>query len=136
MNEIVNYVIKHFNDLLAIMAMFGIVVEITPVKINPISYVLKKAGNIINADINAKVDRLENYVTENHKQELRIQISNFASDLRHNEPKSESQFIAIIQLCDEYLANKWNSKVKLDAEFIKSEYQKIGQRIKNEDIKL
>ena len=136
MNEIVNYVIKHFNDLLAIMAMFGIVVEITPVKINPISYVLKKAGNIINADINAKVDRLENYVTENHKQELRIQISNFASDLRHNEPKSESQFIAIIQLCDEYLANKWNSKVKLDAEFIKGEYLKIGQKIKNEEIKL
>lgn len=136
MDEIINYCLKHFDDLLAILAMLGIVVEITPIKINPVSYLLKKAGNIINADINAKVDRLESYVTENHKQELRIQISNFASDLRHNEPKSESQFISIIQLCDEYLANKWNSKVKLDAEFIKSEYLKIGQKIKNEDIKL
>ena len=136
MNEIINYCLKYFDDLLAILAMFGIVVEITPVKINPISYILKKAGNIINADINAKVDRLETYVTETHKQELRIQISNFASDLRHNEPKSESQFIAIIQLCDEYLANKWNSKVKLDAEFIKGEYLKIGQKIKNEKIEL
>ena len=136
MNEIINYCLKHFNDVLAFLAMFGIVVEITPVKINPISYMLKKAGNIINADINAKVDRLEAYVTETHKQELRIQISNFASDLRHNEPKSESQFIAIIQLCDEYLANKWNSKVKLDAEFIKGEYLKIGQKIKNEKIEL
>ena len=136
MDEIINYCLKHFNDILAILAMCGIVVEITPIKINPISYVLKKAGNIINAEINAKVDNLEAYVNKPHKQELRIQISNFASDLRHNEPKSESQFIAIIELCDEYLANKWNSKVKLDAEFIKSEYLKIGQRIKNEDIKL
>ena len=136
MDEIINYCLKHFNDILAILAMCGIVVEITSIKINPISYVLKKAGNIINADINAKVDNLEAYVNKTHKQELRIQISNFASDLRHNEPKSESQFIAIIELCDEYLANKWNSKVKLDAEFIKSEYLKIGQRIKNEDIKL
>lgn len=136
MDEIIHYCLKYFDDILTILAMSGIVIEITPIKINPISYLLKKAGNIINADINAKVDRLENYVTKTHKQELRIQISNFASDLRHNEPKSESQFIAIIQLCDEYLDNKWNSKVKLDAEFIKSEYLKIGQKIKNEDIKL
>lgn len=136
MDEVINYIVKHYDDWLALFAAIGVVIEVTPVKINPISYLLKKAGNIINADINAKVDRLENYVTENHKQELRIQISNFASDLRHNEPKSESQFISIIQLCDEYLANKWNSKVKLDAEFIKSEYLKIGQKIKNEKIEL
>lgn len=136
MNEIINFVIKHYDDLLALFAMAGIVVEVTPIKWNPVSYFLGKVGNIINADINAKVDKLEDYVTKTHKQELKIQISNFASDLRHNEPKSESQFIAIIELCDEYLANKWNSKVKLDAEFIKGEYLKIGQRIKNEDIKL
>lgn len=135
-NEIIDYIIKHYDDWLAFFAALGIVIEVTPIKWNPISYFLKKAGNVINADINAKVDKLEAYVNKNHKQELRIQISNFASDLRHNEPKSESQFIAIIELCDEYLANKWNSKVKLDAEFIKSEYLKIGQKIKNEDIKL
>lgn len=128
--------LKHLNDILVVLSLCGIVIEITPIKINPISYLLKKAGNIINADIKEKVDRLEKNLIENHKQELRIQISNFASDLRHNEPKSESQFIAIIQLCDEYLENKWNSKVKLDAEFIKSEYLKIGQKIKNEDIKI
>lgn len=134
--NIAEEILKHINDVLAILALGGIVIEIAPIKINPISYLLEKAGNIINADIKEKVDRLEKNLIENHKQELRIQISNFASDLRHNEPKSESQFIAIIQLCDEYLDNKWNSKVKLDAEFIKSEYLKIGQKIKNEDIKI
>lgn len=134
--NIVEECLKHLDDILAVFALCGIAIEITPIKINPISYLLKKAGNIINADIKERVDRLEKNLTENHKQELRIQISNFASDLRHNEPKSESQFIAIIQLCDEYLANKWNSKVKLDAEFIKSEYLKIGQKIKSEDIKI
>lgn len=90
----------------------------------------------MNADINHRLNKLEEYVVENHKKELRIQISNFASDLRHNVPKSESQFIAIIQLCDEYLENKWNSKVKLDAEFIKNEYLKIGEKIKKEEIKI
>ncbi len=134
--NILEEAVKHLDDILAILALCGIVIEITPIKINPVSYLLKKAGNIINADIKERVDRLEKNLIENHKQELRIQISNFASDLRHNEPKSESQFIAIIQLCDEYLENKWNSKVKLDAEFIKSEYLKIGQKIKTEDIKI
>lgn len=136
MNEIINYVIKHYDDWLAFFAAIGFVIEVTPIRWNPISYILGKAGDIINADINAKVDKLEAYVTKTHKQELKIQISNFASDLRHNEPKSESQFIAIIELCDEYLANNWNSKVKLDAEFIKGEYLKIGQKIKNEKIEL
>lgn len=134
--NILEEALKHLDDILAILALCGIVIEITPIKINPVSYLLKRAGNIINADIKERVDRLEKNLIENHKQELRIQISNFASDLRHNEPKSESQFIAIIQLCDEYLANKWNSKVKLDAEFIKNEYLKIGNRIKTEDIKI
>lgn len=134
--NILEEALKHLDDILAILALCGIVIEITPIKINPVSCLLKKAGNIINADIKERVDRLEKNLIENHKQELRIQISNFASDLRHNEPKSESQFIAIIQLCDEYLENKWNSKVKLDAEFIKSEYLKIGQKIKTEDIKI
>lgn len=134
--NILEEALKHLDDVLAILALCGIVIEITPIKINPVSYLLKKAGNIINADIKERVDRLEKNLIENHKQELRIQISNFASDLRHNEPKSESQFIAIIQLCDEYLANKWNSKVKLDAEFIKNEYLKIGNKIKSEDIKI
>lgn len=134
--NILEEAVKHLDDILAILALCGIVIEITPIKINPVSYLLKKAGNIINADIKERVDRLEKNLIENHKQELRIQISNFASDLRHNEQKSESQFIAIIQLCDEYLANKWNSKVKLDAEFIKNEYLKIGNRIKAEDIKI
>ena len=50
---------------------------------------------------------------------MKIHISNFANDLRYGVRKSESQFIAIIELCDEYLDNNWNSKVRLDAEFIK-----------------
>ena len=118
------------------LAILSIFFEIVPVKFSPISSFLKWLGKKINADINARVVKLEDTVAKNHKQELRIQISNFASDLRHNVPKSESQFVAIIQLCDEYLDHEWNSKVKLDAQFIKDEYLKIGNRIKIEKIKI
>lgn len=136
MRELLNILFKNSKELAAIITIISVLIEITPIRLNPISYLLKKIGNMMNADINHRLNKLEEYVIENHKKELRIQISNFASDLRHNVPKSESQFIAIIQLCDEYLENKWNSKVKLDAEFIKKEYLKIGEKIKKEEIKI
>lgn len=136
MKELYLLITSNSKNIVTFIAVLSIFFEIVPIKFSPISLFLKWLGKKINADINARVVKLEDTVLENHKKELRIQISNFASDLRHNVTKSESQFIAIIELCDEYLANKWNSKVKLDAEFIKEEYMKIGNKIKVEKVKI
>ena len=136
MKELYLLITSNSKDIVTFLAILSIFFEIVPIKFSPISSFLKWLGKKINADINARVVKLEDTVAKNHKQELRIQISNFASDLRHNVPKSESQFVAIIQLCDEYLDHEWNSKVKLDAQFIKDEYLKIGNRIKTEKIKI
>ena len=136
MKELYLLITSNSKNIVTFIAIISVFFEIVPIKFSPISLFLKWLGKKINADINARVVKLEDTVLENHKKELRIQISNFASDLRHNVTKSESQFIAIIELCDEYLANKWNSKVKLDAEFIKEEYMKIGNKIKVEKVKI
>ena len=136
MKELYLLITSNSKDIVTFLAIISIFFEIVPIKFSPISSFLKWLGKKINADINARVVKLEDTVAKNHKQELRIQISNFASDLRHNVPKSESQFVAIIQLCDEYLGHEWNSKVKLDAQFIKDEYLKIGNKIKIEKIKI
>lgn len=136
MKELYLLITSNSKDIVTFIAILSVFFEIVPIKFSPISSFLKWLGKKINADINARVVKLEDTVAKNHKQELRIQISNFASDLRHNVPKSESQFVAIIQLCDEYLGHEWNSKVKLDAQFIKDEYLKIGNRIKIEKIKI
>ena len=136
MKELYLLITSNSKDIVTFIAILSVFFEIVPIKFSPISSFLKWLGKKINADINARVVKLEDTVAKNHKQELRIQISNFASDLRHNVPKSESQFVAIIQLCDEYLDHEWNSKVKLDAQFIKDEYLKIGNKIKIEKIKI
>lgn len=136
MKELYLLITSNPKDIVTFLAILSIFFEIVPIKFSPISSFLKWLGKKINADINARVVKLEDTVAKNHKQELKIQISNFASDLRHNVPKSESQFVAIIQLCDEYLGHEWNSKVKLDAQFIKDEYLKIGNKIKIEKIKI
>lgn len=136
MKDLYLLITSNSKDIVTFLAILSAFFEIVPIKFSPISSFLKWLGKKINADINARVVKLEDTVAKNHKQELRIQISNFASDLRHNVPKSESQFVAIIQLCDEYLDHEWNSKVKLDAQFIKDEYLKIGNKIKIEKIKI
>lgn len=137
MEELITY-IKDFGSIAAILSVF---VEIIPIKVSPLSYLFKKFGKAINADVNSKVDKLtdevsnlKNTTQENRRKELKIHISNFASDLRHGIRKSESQFIAIIELCDEYLNNNWNSKVRLDAEFIKDEYLRLGEKVKKHEI--
>lgn len=137
MNEIMTYI----KDVGVIVSFLSVFIEICPVKVNPLSCLFKKFGKALNSEVNLKIDKVTEEVKklkavteENRKKELRIHISNFASDLRHGIRKSESQFIAIIGLCDEYLGNQWNSKVKLDAEFIKEEYMRLGNKVKKHEI--
>ena len=138
------------NIILLGLASLGVVVEITPIKFNPLSKILEWLGknfntettkNILNIhkiinDLSDKVKKLDEESKANRKKYLQIAISDFASDLRHNQVKSESQFMSIIELCDEYRGKGYNGKIKLDAEFIKSEYLKLGGKVQKGEIKM
>ena len=138
------------NTILLILAGLGVVVEVTPIKINPISSLLKWLGKALNIEttknilelhdklnhVTNKVEKLEDVTKENRKKYLQIAISDFASDLRHNQIKSESQFISIIELCNEYRSKGYNGKIKLDAQFIESEYLKLSSRVQEGKIKM
>lgn len=136
-----NDVMEYIKDFGALAIIFSGCIEIIPIKINPWSCLFKKFGKAINSEVNSKVEKLTNEFSnfkkiseENRKTDLKVRISDFASDLRHGIRKSESQFIAIIELCDEYLSHGWNSKGKLDAEFIKEEYLRLGNKVKKHEI--
>lgn len=139
--QIINFIFHNLSDILVVFGMCGIVVETSPkIKWNPYSTILKFIGKKVNEEANAKVEDLtnkvnniENKLHEDKKKEYSIMISNFASDLKHGVIKSESQFIAIIELCDEYVAQGWNGKIKLDTAFIKEEYLRFADKVKNGD---
>lgn len=87
--------------------------------------------NFLMEDINSKMDKLDKKIdsldkkTEDyHQEKSKILISDFVQDIRNNETKSETQWIAMLNFVDEYLKKGWNSKVKEDAIFIKREYEK------------
>lgn len=128
--DIYEYLAKHTSDIITILAALGIVVEITPIKINPISKILQWIGKQTTKELNAKIDSVKGdletvkqELEQNNKKHCRILISNFANDLRHGQKKTESQYIAIMDLVREYLDKGWNSKIKLEAIFIEDEYK-------------
>lgn len=139
--EIINFIIHNFSNLFVIFGMCGIVIETSPkIRWNPYSTILKFIGKKVNEETNKKVENLtseisniKNKLHEDKKKEYSIMISNFASDLKHGVIKSESQFNAIVELCDEYIKNGWNGKIKLDSMFIQEEYIRFANKVKNGD---
>lgn len=141
--DIIQYVTKHSSDFIAILSVFSIFLEVTPIKVNPLSSILRFIGKKINEETNDnvtklvdKIENLEKEIKVNKKKQYSLIISNFASDLRHGVIKSQSQYIAMLELCDEYLANGWNGKIKLDSIFIREEYMRVGEKVKNGEYKI
>lgn len=132
MQVITEIIAQHAGDILAILAAAGVVIEVTPIKVNPLSKIAAWFGKAANAEILERIDLLDKKIEtvrmdtiKDHKKESRILISNFANDIRRGVHKDESQYIAIMDLVNEYLSKGWNSKVKMEAEFIKRTYNEM-----------
>lgn len=153
MKEIYEYLLRHTSDIIGILAALGIVFEITPIKINPISSILKWIGKQTNKELNEKIDQSNKELVEkidvvkkelgevkkelyhSKKKQGRILISNFANDLRHGQKKTESQYIAIMDLVHEYLENGWNSKIQMEAIFIKEAYKEFLEATQSKGVR-
>lgn len=78
-----------------------------------------------------------NVEREHYKKQAKMFISDFAKDLRDAikegkdllEVKSKGQYVAIIDLCNEYLDKGWNSEVQHDAQFIKNQFNKLADKM-------
>lgn len=125
--------------VLALLTTIGGIIEFNKkIPFRPFSAIFRYVGKMANKELSDKVDNIDKQVkdininvtnlkcevNENKKKELKVLISDFASDLRAGIPKSETQFIAINELAREYLDNGWNSKIQHDAEYIECEYKK------------
>lgn len=88
--------------------------------------------------LDTKVDNNCKNSTEHYKQIARMTITDFADDLRKSKKsgselykvKSKGQFVAIVDLCSEYLdVQHWNSEVAHDAQYIREVFGKIKDEI-------
>lgn len=122
--------------VLLIVVVLSTCIEIAPIKINPLSFLLKRAGDIINKDIKDQLDsvstRLEDVSDRIDKIEIndtRSTILDFANSCMNERKHTKEEFDHIIDLHSEYeekISEKGmkNGRVDLAFEYIRELYMK------------
>ena len=77
-------------------------VEVTPIKINPLSRFLKWVGDKINGEMLKRIDRLEQDVNTNEMDRIRWEVLDFANSCRNGRKHTQDEFEHIITLVKKY----------------------------------
>lgn len=100
----------YVSDILAALALFSIVIEVAPIKINPWSFLAKKIGKAMNSDVLARIDeldikvnQLDSYVKQLEQSQLeceakraRTRILRFGDEVRLNVKHSKDSFDEVL----------------------------------------
>lgn len=129
-----------FSDIFGVattVAVFlSLFIEIAPIKVNPISWVLKYCGQQINADVKAEIDSLksslndiDDRVVQGEIDRIRYEILSFSNSCRKKQKHTRDEFVHIIELNQKYhrlIAEKQikNGQLDIEYEFIESVYKK------------
>lgn len=92
-------------SIAGVIAVLSIFIEITPVKINPISALLRWVGKQINKELMDKVNTLETKVGVLEKSDVincRVRILTFADEIRRGMRHSKETFDQVLSDIDTY----------------------------------
>ena len=92
-------------SIAGVIAVLSIFIEITPVKINPISALLRWVGKQINKELMDKVNTLETKVGAFEKSDVincRVHILTFADEIRRGMRHSKETFDQVLSDIDTY----------------------------------
>ena len=111
-------------------------VEFTPIKVNPLSRILKWAGNVFNGEVMKRIDKLEENIGKleqnvdtNEMDRIRWEVLDFANSCRNGRRHTKDEFEHIITLVKKYeqlleKLGKENGVFELEYQYIKELYQK------------
>lgn len=112
-----------------VVLILSIVVEITPIKINPLSRFFKWIGKQVNGELISRLTNLEIKVDNNEKDRIRHEIFTFANNLRNGKRVyTYEEFQHIFELNEKYKNMGGNGQIKVEMKYIQSQYLKIGGR--------
>ena len=145
MEEIMNLTVGQIAGRIAgILAVLSVFVEITPIQINPVSFILEWIGRKTSKDVLDKVDELGGEVkelttkvnkieaSEDEREAItrRVRILRFGDELRMNQHHSQEGFDQVMDDIDFYESycaahpDFKNNKTKITTQIIKDAYQK------------
>lgn len=85
---------------IAVGALISVFVDISPIKINPIKWLFKRAGDLM---VGRRLDRLERAVDENEMDRIRSTVLSFATSCRRGIEHTKDEYQHIISLNDKYV---------------------------------
>lgn len=127
-------------NLIPAVVIFSALIQITPVKWNPITSFIKWLGKIITAPVEdtldkltTTVDDLQTEVNTNEKDRIRWEVLDFANSCRNGQKHTKEEFRHIISLNDKYkcLLEKTNDKngvFEADFAYIHKIYDKCQEK--------
>lgn len=127
-------------NLWAIVVFGSLFIQISPIKINPWSAIIKWVGKLIMNEACGKMDDLiqavnniDKEVKENEKDRIRWEILDFANSCHNHRKHTRDEFKHIIELNDKYneLLEKTqdrNGVFKAEYEYIQRLYNKLNEK--------
>lgn len=106
--------------IVLIVSAASIFFEVSKIKVNPISFLLKWAGKRMFEPFSDKMKELEKTIDENKIDEIKWEILEFANSCRNNRRHTKDEFDHIIAQNDKYhkLLDKYNMENGVfDAEY-------------------
>ena len=89
--------------VLAWLAAVGIVVDLTPgIKIQPVRYLIKQVGSLMNHDIKEQLNKIEKDLQEHKIESWRAEILDFANSCMNHRRHTKEEFNNFFKAHDNY----------------------------------
>lgn len=85
-----------------ILAIFSVFFEVVPVKISPLSSLLRWAGDRLNGDLKKHMDEISDTIDKNEIDRIRWEILDFSNSCRNKRRHTKDEFEHIIELNVKY----------------------------------
>ena len=125
--------ITWLGDYWLVAALLGAgLVEVTPIKINPLSWLLKLIGSKVNGEMIKRIDKLEANVDTNEMDRIRWEVLDFANSCRNGRRHTQDEFEHIITLVKKYeklleKLGRENGVFEMEYKYIVKLYEKCQQ---------
>lgn len=105
----IDLILGNADNAVSIIAILSVFFELTPIKINPISSLLKYIGTKLNEDViaevtsmKAEIKKIDDKVDQNEIDRIRWEILDFANSCRNQKKHTREEFLHIIELNEKY----------------------------------
>lgn len=108
------------------LAAVGIVIDLTPgIKIQPVRYLIRQIGNLMNHDIKGQLDKIEKDLQEHKVESWRREILDFANSCMNHTRHTKEEFDNFFKNHDDY--EKYISENKLENGCVNVAFKYVGK---------